>query len=253
MNHLAFITYESGSWELLAGKNALALGGYEIDSTPIDEYWYCDHSNAINAYLLSFGTAYKWNDCQKLTFQISKSPYCGVVDRANNLFAIGLKWNGRVVPNWETIWSANVFEQDLDRNWIDYLSLGNRFKIGKSQILDIDFMERGLAAMPSRGRKGRFDFSGVLKYSFRLSDKLELLVKSTYDCNSGVDIDLVLPDGADNWTVGGGLCWFPLGTEDLRVFGICCKAIDNGTASVAYSLSPLYLKLGTTWKVHLRH
>ena len=249
----AMLAYSAGNLEFTAGKGAVALGGYEVDSTPIDEYWFCDHSNAINAYLLSASAAYKFNDRQKLSFQISQSPYCGLGGRPNDLYGFSLMWNGRVLPKWETIWSVNVFQQDLDWNCIDYLSLGNRFLIGRRQTLDIDFMERGLVAMQARLCKTAPDFSVVLKYSFRVSDKLELQFKGTYDRNSGVGIDLVLPDGADNWTIGGGLCWFPTGSPDLRVFGMCCKAVDNGTASVAYTLSPLYLKLGTTWKVHLRH
>ena len=250
---MALITYETARWRFALGKNAIALGGYEIDSTPIDEYWYCDHSNALSGYLVSVGATYKFDRHQMLTLQLSQSPYSRLDGKPADMYAVNLMWTGRVLPKWETIWSANLLQQDLDGHCIDYLSLGNRLVIGPGHTLDVDFMWRGLVAMPARGLKAGFDFSGVVKYGFRMSDYLELQCKLTRDRNSGVGIDLLLPDGADSWTFGGGLCWYPKGTTLWRVFAMAGKAVDNGTASVAYASSPLRLMIGTTWKVNMCH
>lgn len=191
-----------------AGKQVVAIGGFEYDRAPINLYQCSEYWNNIACYQFGASASARLGTHDKLTFQLCQSPNRTAAD---GLFAYNLIWYGDHGP-WSTIYSVNMIES-LPGEFISYVALGNRLEFGPCAI-EADWMNRAAA-----GQKSFFsDFSVMAEFSVRPADNLNLFLKYSYDANEETALDFCVLPGTSITSVGGGLEFYPLrGSRALRL------------------------------------
>lgn len=163
---------------LTAGKQIVAVGGYEYDAAPIDMYFASNFWNNVSPYQIGVVGGYT-SDNKKHTIkaQIVNSPFSDVA--LSSMFAYNFIWYGDF--DWfKPIYSINMIEYRKDE-FINYISLGNRFIVDDFTI-DFDYMNRA-------GSTDNFfkDFSTSLKVNYAICDNFNIFVKGGYDQNKAQD------------------------------------------------------------------
>jgi len=206
-------------WAFTAGKQPIHVGGYEIDSAPIDVYYYGAFSSRWHQYY-AFGVtaSYLPSEGQTLSFQFCPSP---VSPAKQNAYTYNIFWNGHIGSRWLTTWSYNYVEDE--RKWMmNWIALGNRFLLGPL-ALDVDFINRA-----AFGQKHFFfsDWSLIGKAILTLGN-WNICTKVGYERNDaanvnaeGITYDLILPAGNDYFYGGAGVEYFPLGNDNLRLHAV---------------------------------
>ena len=206
----------SPKWTFTGGKQPILVGGYEIDSPPIDVYYYGAFSSRLYQYY-AFGVSATFTPApgQDISAEFCPSP---VSPGTQDAYSYNLYWSGHIGKIWKTTWSYNYVEDELSRkmNWI---ALGNKFFLG-DLVVDVDFINRASFAQKS------FFFSDwtLIGKAIWSIGKWNLCTKVGYERNDaenvssdGISYDLVLPAGNDYFYGGAGLEFFPLGDEKVRL------------------------------------
>lgn len=232
---------------LSAGKQVVAIGGYEYDRAPIDLYSCSEYWNNIACYQFGVSGAFRVGANDVVTGQVVASPFRRAVGNNNNMYAYNLMWNGSH-GIYQSIWSFNLLEC-MPGKYINYLALGNKFSYGKAS-LEFDFMNRA-------GGGQRFsvkDWSIMTEGSFKPSTRLKIFAKFTHDYNmSGSPYDLCVLDGTDLYMVGGGAEFFPLtGRNEIRVHAAAFRSWGrNGNPSGTMQNHQTFIDLGLTWRMNI--
>ena len=216
------------NWSFTAGKQPIMVGGYEIDSPPIDVYYYGAFSNRLYQYY-AFGATATWTPFpgQDFSAQFIPSP---ISPGTQDAYSYNFYWNGGFFPWWKTIWSYNLVEDELHRkmNWV---VLGNKFPMG-ALVVDVDFIDRFAFKQQNKFS----DWSVIVKAILTLG-KWNLCTKVGYERNDASNVDpdwnhdwdslvaathigsydLVLPAGNDYLYYGAGVEFFPLDDDRLRL------------------------------------
>lgn len=186
-----------------AGKQVVAIGGYEYDRAPIDLYNCSEFWNNIPCYQIGVSAAYDLTPQDKVLFQVCNSPFRHWA--GNNTYGLNLMWYGRH-GLWETIWSVNML-QYTKNDWINYIALGNRIHLAKHIHIDVDLMNRAAGGQ-------RFlldDWSVMTELSAQPSKAIRIFGKYTHDENkSGTQHDLLVQDGTSLNMVSVGVEYSPL-------------------------------------------
>lgn len=202
-------------WALTAGKQAILVGSYEVDSAPIDVYYYGAFTSRLYQYY-AFGVTGTWTPApgQNICAQFCASP---ISPGTQDAYSYNLYWNGHIGSRWSTTWSYNLVEDELHRK-MNWFALGNRFNLGKL-VVDVDFINRAAFGQTN----WLSDWSLIGKAILTLG-KWNLCTKVGYERNGaanvdadGVSYDLVLPAGNNYLYGGAGVEYFPLGNEKLRL------------------------------------
>lgn len=202
-------------WALTGGKQAILIGGYEIDSPPIDVYYYGAFANRLYQYY-AFGATATWTPApgQNISAQFCASP---ISPGTQDAYSYNLYWNGHIGSRWSTTWSYNLVEDELHRK-MNWFALGNRFNLGKL-VVDVDFINRA-----AFGQKNWLSDWSIIGKAILTLGKWNLCTKVGYERNSaanidadGISYDLVLPAGNNYLYGGAGVEFFPLGNEKLRL------------------------------------
>ena len=202
-------------WSLTFGKQPILLGGYEIDSAPIDVYYYGAFTNNLyQYYAFGISAAYSPAPGQSISLQFIPSPISPVTQ---NAYSYNLYWNGHILPRWKTVWSYNLVE-DMYARKMNYLVLGNKFELG-ALVVDLDLIDRA----SFKQKNWLSDWSVIVKAILTLG-KWNLCTKVGYERNDaanvdidGISYDLTLPAGNDYFYGGAGVEYFPLGNDNLRI------------------------------------
>jgi hypothetical protein len=214
------LTYETDSFALTIGKDAIFMGSFEYDTYDLDAY-YDMNSTFYNAFdCWQWGVSGAWYPAEdhEVLLQFSNSPFSY---GEPNLFAYALGWRG-AWDCYESYWTANLWQYDSGR-YIKALNFGNRFYLGDFTI-DLDLM----------GRFGEYEetftgYTATLSPSYAISDWGRVFVKA------GVET-------GDNIFGGAGFEYFPLKEyKDIRFH-----------AAWAYN-DYMYghtLNIGVTWKMN---
>lgn len=242
-----YISYRKDNWDLSAGKQVVAIGGFEYDAAPIDLYFCSEWWNNVPCYRWGGTVAYALNEGKdKLSFQLCESPFRG--DLQEEMFAYNLMWAGS--HDWfSTSYSVNFVEY-LPGKFINYISLGNRLRLGRFTV-DLDFMNRAASSQAFIGK----DFSVIGKVAWMPTDKLNLFAKASYDVNNadtGKDY-LIAPD-TEITRVGAGLEYYPLqdGRNDVRIHVVGSYTFGDNTNPAGVLLDKqTYLTMGITWRMNL--
>lgn len=222
-------------WTVSAGKLPIYIGGYEWDDAPIDVYYWNGFCNRIqHVYSLGGSVAFHPAAGQEILLQVVNSPLHG----GNlSLMDVGLGWLGQVAPWWKTLWSVNLID-DPYHHMMGYVSLGNRFEAGPL-ALELDVMYR----RSLKQANAQFDGSIGGRLEYRPSDKWQLFAKGGWDGNDdnidpdGVAYDLTVPPGTQYWYGGGGVEFFPLGNDKIRLHAVAWTESETRLFSASVGLT----------------
>lgn len=227
--------------KLYTGKTAVMIGGYEYDAAPIDVYFYSQFcSNLMQYFAFSAGGEYELFKGQVLALQIANSPLTTGFD---NKYSYNIGWIGHFAPWWNTIWSANLIDDQFGRQ-ISYIALGNHCVWGNLAV-DVDFMNRA-----SFSQKQYFlsDVSLISKVIYTLG-KWNLCGKVGYEANdsanidsNGVAFDSTVAPGTTYLYGGCGVEYFPLGNDKIRLH--LAGYLDN--TSNVYTVTT-----GVKWRIDI--
>lgn len=221
-----------------AGKQPILLGGYEIDSAPIDVYYYSEFCSNLYQYY-AFGTTatYTFVPGQDLSFQFAPSPISSGLQDA---YAYNFYWHGHIVPPWETLWSFNIVQDQYHRK-MNYIILGNKYYFGPL-VIDIDLMNRASFSQPHYFLT---DWTAICKMIYTVG-KWNLCTKFGYETNAAENVDelgrsynTALPAGHEFLYGGCGVEYFPLGNDNLRLHAVFFR--DNHDNINNYDI-------GLTWR-----
>ena len=238
-----YLTYHKDNWNLSAGKQVVAIGGYEYDRAPIDIYFASEYWQHIACYQFGMSAAYTFGEgADNLTFQVCQSP---LGNRSDNLMAYNLMWCGSH-GSWKTIYSLNLMQSTPDK-LVNYISLGNRFGFA-DVVVELDFRNRSMVDEITLFK----NFSVVADVNWSVNEKINLFGKVSYDQN---DTDLVtdscvLP-GSKLTRLGGGFEYFPVdGNRNIRFHAVADYVMGESIVS-ALAPNSMMFSLGLTWRLNL--
>ncbi|MBQ2415370.1 MAG: porin [Alistipes sp.] len=236
----------SSNWQFSAGKQVVAIGGYEYDRAPIDLYFCSEYWNNIACYQFGLSATYatkSGND--KLLFQVCQSPFRA---NADNMYAYNLMWMGS--HKWyQTIWSVNLIEQ-MPKDYIAYLALGNQFSFGDFR-LQLDYMLRA-----SNSDILFKDYSIMGEASYTIADKINIFGRITYDMNNtlgAVNDFCVMPD-TELTRLGAGVEFYPLPKNNraIRLHAAYSHTLGhNGNPNGALQDGQSMFTVGLKWKIDI--
>lgn len=230
----AYLKYKvNDSWEFLAGKYVVGIGGFEYDKAPIDVYYYSmGDGNMPACYEFGVAGKYTTKDGRSSIFlQVSNSPYTSKSYRFDGLYAYNLMWYGSYGV-FSSIYSVNMIEYAPSK-YINYIALGNKFDFGPVSWY-IDYLNR-------YALKGSFfgDFSVISRLTYNIMDRVNVFVKGGFDFNNvqaadtpDADIwDSVVVPGTKHAFYGAGVEFFPMkNSKDVRIHAVWNSSNDNFNA-----------------------
>ncbi|MDE6515725.1 MAG: OprO/OprP family phosphate-selective porin [Bacteroidales bacterium] len=238
----AYLNYDiNKNWRLSAGKQVIAIGGYEYDKAPIDVYFYSDFCNYLPAcYEFGISGQYTTNDGRNtILFQISNSPFTSKSIRFEGLYAYNLMWYGNYGV-FNSMYSVNLIEYKPNR-YINYIALGNQFNAGPVCI-ELDYTNR------YGGGKNFFnDFTVVGKVNYSIHNRVNIFAKGGFDYNNAQDPavmdlmpgqkledlfwDLAVLPGTHYGFYGAGVEFFPMrNSHNVRLHAYWCSSTANTKA-----------------------
>lgn len=248
-----YLTYRKDNWELSAGKQVVYIGGFEYDAAPINLYFCSEWWNHIPCYrwggIVSY-TRQSDESSDKFSLQLCESPFR--TDLQEDMFAYNFMWAGS--HDWfSTIYSVNFMEY-LPGKYINYISLGNRFHLGRFTI-DLDLMNRAASGQAFLGK----DFSVIGKIDWAATDKMNVFAKASYDVNnSDTGKDFLVHADTEITRVGAGIEYYPLrdsegkGRSDVRIHAVGSYSFGDNTNPAGVLLdNQTYVSVGITWKMNL--
>ena len=242
------MTYQYKNWSVSAGKQVVAIGGYEYDRPPIDIYFASEYWNNIACYQLGVSGAYTTTDGKdQILFQFCESPFRkNAVNVLNEeMFAYNLMWYGNH-GFYNSMYSLNLIEY-LPGKYINYIALGNRFTFGKF-ALELDIMNRAMSGAAFWAN----DFSVIGELSWMPIDRLNVFVRASYDRNKSVTGDLCVAPGTDMVRAGAGLEFYPLKKyKNLRLHLDYCYTDGDCPSTNVLKPEQTIVEAGLTWYMNL--
>ncbi|MBQ6684441.1 MAG: hypothetical protein IJM74_10095 [Bacteroidales bacterium] len=246
-----YLNYQpSPRWRLRFGKDAMALGGFEYDAPPIDEYLTSEYWNNIYCFQLAASAAYLFADGRHtLTFQASQSPYLRSLglNWDDGLWAYNLQWGGALGQHWQVLWSTSLIERQRG-TYMTLTMLGTRVAYQRWSLY-LDLMHHALG-WNDWGR----NYGGVLRSDLQLSPSLTLFVKGSCEKNTS-KLDLASPQWLDQlvpaghtFTKGGLGCEYrPKGMETVRLH--CYAALLFDHEYNAQTWRSFTFNMGASWGI----
>lgn len=130
-----YLSYKiNKNFSFSAGKQIVAIGGFEYDAAPIDLYFWSNFWNNVICYQIGGTVSYKTTD-EKHTIglQVTNSPFA--TQTLQSIYSYNLIWYGNF-NGFNSIYSLNRIEVEKD-NFINYITLGNKFSINNLSIEEI--------------------------------------------------------------------------------------------------------------------
>lgn len=230
---------------VLAGRQALFLGGFEYNEYPVDVYDYNGITNNITCYLTGISLYfYPWEN-QEFGIQAvnnrtaSSSDAYGTLPEGMKKSSLPLyyamAWNGSFLDQRLGFRYAVAAGEQMKGKWVLMLGAGQRFSTGKFSIYLDALYHR--AAIDHLGviRKMTLDtegnlwngiaqhtdyFSVAAETCFRFHSKWNIRVKGFYD-RAGVFKDnqvFVSGNYLSAWRCQGGIEYFPMKDNNLHLF-----------------------------------
>ena len=228
-----------------AGKQVVAIGGWEYDADPIDIYYGTDFWNHVCCYEMGFSLNYL-DKSKKNHFlvQMTNSPF--ISSAMEGIYSYNLMWYGNF-DVFKTAYSVNMIEYKPG-SFINYISLGNKIQTGILEMY-IDLQNR--ASFEQERFFGQ-DFTALIGAGVDIGEKWIVYAKAGYDFNKAQAH--TTPDPFDQYVMPGrkvdfesvGFEYYPMGTRNLRVH--FCGSHTNVDGENNFQAN-----LGLTWKVDLLH
>lgn len=197
-----YLQYRLKDFTFSAGKEVVAIGGYEYDRAPIDLYSNSVFWNNIPCYDLAATVGYYFTNQDRLKFQASQSPFFTPENR--NMYAYNLMWEG-THDFFQSLWSVNMVEYTKNK-YINYIALGNKFTFDPFTI-EFDFMNRASSHQSFFFK----DCSVMAEASYKPTQRWNIFAKYTYDVNNTHSLaDYTVLPGTELNMIGCGVEFFPL-------------------------------------------
>lgn len=236
----ATVNYSTDNWEFSTGKQVVAIGGYEYDRAPIDIYFASEYWHQIACYQFGASAAYKFNNSigSKLLGQICQSPYD--YPGSGGLMAYNLMYMDSM-----SLSSCNLLEW-APGQYIAYLALGIREQFGPVKV-EIDVMDRFDLTNKT------MSWSTMLDVNWNMNEKLNIFAHLTCDENSStIMMDPTVTPNTLLGHVGGGVEYFPLGNDRVRIHAASSYVFGNqNNVSGALMDGDFMFQMGVTWRVNL--
>ena len=238
------LSYSVGNFTFTAGKDMVAIGGYELDPMDVVQHpiicskFFQDCSIFQLSAKVEYTTA---DEASTIGFQFANSIFSQLQPFKERLFAYSLTWYGDY--DWfAPIWSVNMLEYERG-TFVKVASLGSGFYFGDASI-ELDLMYKHLNYDGSN-----HEFSPACKFNYNFNNKFELFAKAGYEYRSGMDI-LGWEDemgffptdisGGSYAYYGIGAHYYPLkNSQDLRLHTIV--ASNSYAKSIAVNVGITYL------------
>lgn len=241
-----YLNYSIDRWNFQAGKEVVAIGGWEYDRAPINLFGCSVFWNNIPCYQLGVSAGYDITSKDRMTFQAVQSPFFTPANR--NMYSYNLMWNGSH-GFYDAIWSANLVEYAKGR-YINYLALGNKFTYDRVQ-LELDLMNRASSHQTFFFK----DCSVMTELGWSPNARWRVHGKYTYDVNrTRTGADLTVLPGTELNMAGGGLEFYPLLKNKtwLRLHAACYYSWGkNSNADDVMQNKSLLFCAGITWDMNI--
>ena len=228
-------------WTLEGGKFPVFIGGYEWEDAPIDIYYHSDFSETIPAvYAFGGRVYYHLNEKQLLLMEVTQSL---LADGHADVWNVDVGWEGQFAKWWKTIWGVNVMD-DYYRHLMCYVALGNRFEVGPA-ALELD----GIYRRSLKQKHAGIDLSLIARFTYTVG-RCVINFKGGYDVNNasnvdpdGIPYDLTVAPGTSYLWASGGVEYFPLKNNDIRIHAMAMTDNRNRTVTFKTGLTiRLYIK-----------
>lgn len=241
-----YVNYANKGWNFAAGKQVVAIGGWEYDRAPYDLYGCSVFWNNVPCFQFGASAGYDVTANDRLTFQVSQSPFHSAGN--NNMYAYNLMWNGHH-GCFDAIYSANLVEYAKDK-YISYIALGSKFTFGKCYV-ELDLMNRAASHQTYFGK----DYSIIGEFAYNPTSRFKLHVKGTYDTNkTETTADALVSRGTDLKMIGGGVEYYPL-LKDRTALRLHANVYyswgDNNNTYDLMQNKTTFASVGVTWNMNL--
>lgn len=241
-----YANYYTNGWNFQAGKEVVAIGGWEYDRFPADLYGCSVFWMNIPCFQLGASVGYDVTAADRLTVQATQSPFHA--NATSNSYSYNLMWTG-THGLFQSLWSVNLLEY-TPGHYINYISLGNRFTMDKF-TLELDLMNRAASHQAFWAK----DCSVVAELAYKPAAAWRIHAKATYDVNhSGTDADLTVANGTELTMMGGGLEYYPIrgNRNSLRLHAAAYYAWgkNSNTADLMQNKT-LFANVGVTWNMNI--
>lgn len=237
-----YLDYKIKNWDFSAGKQVVAIGGWEYDRNPINIYDFSVFTGNIPCYQMGASIGYNLTPSDQLKFQVTQSPFFTKENR--NMYGYNLYYDGKH-DFFHALYSVNLLET-YKNHYISYISLGNKFDFGKCS-LELDFMNRASSHQVYFFK----DCSLVSEFSYRPNSHWNIFAKYSYDVNnSGNTSDACVLDGTELNMIGGGVEFYPLRKKigDLRLHADCFYSWGKNRNNTDFMQNKTtFLNVGVTW------
>lgn len=230
---------------LSAGKQVVAIGGFEYDRAPIDLYYCSEFWNNIPCYQIGASGTLAVSDADNLTLQVCNTPFR--TWNAQSKLGFNMLWSGSH-GFWQTLWSVNLLQAESSS--MNYIALGNRFNISDAIHLDIDIMNRAASDDISFFD----DWSVMSELAVKTGDSANVFAKFTHDANDAVDKDLLVRPGTDISMVSLGAEFYPLKQNRhlLKLFVLGGYRFgENSNPSGTALDKQLLIQAGIKWRMDI--
>ncbi|MBR1732243.1 MAG: porin [Alloprevotella sp.] len=233
-------------WTFAAGKQIVAIGGFEYDRAPIDLYFCSEYWNNIACYQWGASAAFGLRGGRdELVAQFCQSPFRAP---GEDTYAYNLMWRGVHGP-YSALCSFNMLEYAQGK-FLSYIALGQAVQLGAVR-LELDVMNRATAKQAFLLR----DCTLVGEAACRPAKWLNVYAKASYDVNrTHHEGDRCVLPGTELTRIGGGLEYYPLQDERIRLHANYCYTLGKNanTDGVLRPRQSLF-NIGLTWKADLLH
>ena len=227
---------------LSAGKQVVAIGGWEYDTNPIDIYYGTEFWNNVCCYEVGASLNFKDNAGKNLVMlQVCNSPF--INQAMQGIYAYNLMWYGDFGV-FKTAYSVNMIEYEQGQ-FINYISLGNKLQFNGVEMY-LDVLNR--ASFKQEQFFGQ-DITAIFGIGVDIGTKWIVFAKAGYDFNQA---QLPNTEAYDQYVIPGkkvdfeslGFEYYPMGDRSLRLH-LC------GSHTSVDGVSKFQGNLGLTWKVNL--
>lgn len=241
-----YVNYKIGKFDIQAGKEVTAIGGYEYDADPTNIFASSVFWQNIPCFNLGVQGGYQIGENDKIIVQAEQSPFA--TEKRNDLYGFSAMWMGNHGPL-QTLYSVNNFEYDPGK-YITYIALGNKISLGKFS-LEADVMNRSSIQDWAAFK----DMSAMAKLYYSPNNKITLFGKYTYDVNkSENNADKVVLDGTELNMAGGGIEYYPVKGKknSLRLHAASFYYWGVNTDKANFNQDKtFYATAGVTWYMNL--
>ncbi|MBR3698910.1 MAG: hypothetical protein IKM85_05250 [Bacteroidales bacterium] len=229
---------------LSAGKQVVAIGGWEYDTNPIDIYYGTEFWNTVCCYEVGASLNFK-DDSGKnhVLIQMCNSPF--INQAMQSIYAYNLMWYGNFGA-FKTAYSTNIIEYQPGK-YINYIALGNKLQFNGVEMY-LDVINR--ASFEQKQFFGQ-DLTAIYGIGVDIGPKWIVFAKAGYDFNRA---QLPNTEAYDQYVTPGkkvdfeslGFEYYPMGGRNLRLH-LC------GSHTNVDGVDMFQANLGLTWKVDLLH